>query len=86
MLLDVVKSIAPATSSFRRYLFNSYLPTFFDESSYWHGVTAYAQGITDVLWMADAPEHGYGTFVPLGTLVVGFGLSLAVFSRGEYSE
>lgn len=86
LLLDIVKSIASANSSFRLWLFNSYLPTLFDDSSYWNGVTAYAQGITDVLWMADAPEHGYGIFIPLGTVVVCFGLSLFVFLRGEYSE
>ena len=86
LLLDIVTSVFPTSAVSRLGPVNSFLPTRCDESSVFHGVTAYAQVITGVLWMADAPEHGYGIFIPLGTLVVCFGLSFVVFSRGEYSE
>ena len=51
--LDIVKAIFPRHSSLQLYLFNSYLPTLFDRSSYWHGVKAYAQGITDIVRGSD---------------------------------
>ena len=85
-LLDIAKSILPGSSSARLYLFNYYLPTLFDRSSYLHGVTAYAEGRGDVLWMDEAPEHLYCVVAPLVTAAVAVTVAGLVFSRRDCTE
>ena len=84
--LDIGKSILPGSSPLRLYFFNYYLPTLFDRSSYLHGVTAYAEGRGDVLWMDDAPEHLFALLAPLVTAGVCVGAAALVFSRRDCTE
>ncbi len=84
--LDIGKSILPGSSPLRLYFFNYYLPTLFDRSSYLHGVTAYAEGRGDVLWMDDAPEHLFAVLAPLVTTGVCVGAAALVFSRRDSTE
>ena len=86
ILLDISKSMVPGSSPLRLYFFNSYLPTLFDRSSYLHGATAYAQGIADLLWLPDAPEHVCGVVVPLVTGGVCLLAALWLFTRRDWTE
>jgi hypothetical protein len=85
-VLDIAKSILPGSSPLRLYLFNYYLPTLFDRSSYLHGVTAYAEGRGDVLWMDDAPEHLFALLAPVVTAGVCVVVAALVFSRRDCTE
>jgi ABC-type transport system involved in multi-copper enzyme maturation permease subunit len=86
LLLDIAKSVLPGTSPLRLYFFNYYLPTLFDRSSYLHGVTAYAEGRGDVLWLDDAPEHTFALAVPLVTAGICLTVAGWVFSRRDTTE
>jgi ABC-type transport system involved in multi-copper enzyme maturation permease subunit len=86
LLLDIGKSIFSGTSKATSYLFNSYLPTLFDQTSYLHGVTKLAEGVSDVLWMDQSPQHRLNFVVPCVYTVVLFSLSLVIFSRKDFTE
>lgn len=86
LLLDIGKSILPGSSPLRLYFFNYYLPTLFDRSSYLHGVTAYAEGRGDVLWMDEAPEHAFALVSPLVTAGICLIVSTWIFSRRDCTE
>jgi ABC-type transport system involved in multi-copper enzyme maturation permease subunit len=86
LAIDIGKSIFSGASSGPLYLFNSYLPTLFDRTSYLHGVTALANGIGDVIWSGDSVRHALVMVVPLGYTAVFLGLSLVAFSRTELAD
>jgi ABC-type transport system involved in multi-copper enzyme maturation permease subunit len=86
LAIDIAKSIFSGASSGPLYLFNAYLPTLFDRTSYLHGVTALANGIGDVVWSEDSVRHALVVLVPLGTIAAFLGLALAVFSRTDFAD
>ena len=85
-LLDIGKSILPGNSPLRLYFFNYYLPTLFDRSSFLHGVTGYAEGRGDMLWLDEAPEHTFAVVVPLATVAVCLVAASWFFSRRDCTE
>ena len=84
--LDISKSVFSSASGVVPGLFNSYLPSLFDQTSYLHGVTAMANGIGDVLWSDTGPERHLGLLVPAAYTAVFLLVSLAVFSTRDYAE
>jgi ABC-type transport system involved in multi-copper enzyme maturation permease subunit len=86
LVLDIGKSIVSGASTGPLYLFNAYLPTLFDRTSYLHGATALAGGIGDVIWSGDSIRHTLVVLVPLGYIAALLAASLAVFSRTEFAE
>ena len=86
LLLDIAKSIVSSSSKMTCCLFNSYLPTLFDQTSYLHGVTKLSEGVSDVLWMDGSPQHTLDFAVPCLYAMVFLLLSLAIFSRKDFTE
>jgi ABC-type transport system involved in multi-copper enzyme maturation permease subunit len=86
LFLDVAKSVFSRGAEAPPYLFNAYLPTFFDESSYLHGVTALANGIGDVVWSEDSPRHALVFAVPLACAAGFLAIALVIFQRKEFAE
>lgn len=86
MALDVAKSVFAGREGFTTCLFNSYLPTLFDRTSYLHGVTAMAGGMGDVLWIHGSPRYALQLFVPAITAAALLVLALARFWREEFRE
>lgn len=86
LVLDVTKSVFSGASRVPRFLFNSYLPTLFDRTSYLHGVAQLSNGVSDVLWSDDSPAHRLVWLVSLGYIAAFLGLSLLVFTSRDYAE
>jgi ABC-type transport system involved in multi-copper enzyme maturation permease subunit len=86
LVLDVAKSLFSGASAAPRFLFNSYLPTLFDRTSYLHGVAQLSQGVSDVLWSEDSEAHRLVWIVSLGYAGVLLALSLLVFTARDYAE
>ena len=86
LAIDIAKSIFSGASSGPLYLFNAYLPTLFDRTSYLHGVTALANGIGDVIWSEDSVRHALVVVVPLAYIAVFLAVSLAAFSRTDFAD
>jgi ABC-type transport system involved in multi-copper enzyme maturation permease subunit len=86
MALDVAKSVFAAREGFTMALFNSYLPTLFDRTSYLRGVTAMAGGMGDVLWIQGSPRYALQFVVPAATIAALLGVTLVRFSREEFRE
>ncbi len=86
LCLDIAKSVFSSRSGWVSFLFNSYLPTLFDRTSYLVGVQGMSEGKSDALWPDSSPEHWLVWLVPLATLAVTTGLSLGVFVRRDYAE
>jgi ABC-type transport system involved in multi-copper enzyme maturation permease subunit len=86
LVLDVGKSLFSGASAAPRYLFNSYLPTLFDRTSYLHGVTQLSQGVSDVLWSEDSDAHRLVWLVSLGYAGAFLVLSVLVFTTRDYAE
>lgn len=86
LCLDVAKSVFSGRADWVAWLFTSYLPTLFDQTSYLHGVSAMANGIGDVLWPGTAPQHWLVWIVPAVTTAVCLGISLLSLQRRDYAE
>ena len=86
LVLDVTKSLFSGASSAPQFLFNSYLPTLFDRTSYLHGVTQLSQGVSDVLWSDDSDAHRLVWLVSLGYAGAFLVISVLVFTVRDYAE
>ncbi|MBI4603415.1 MAG: ABC transporter permease subunit [Planctomycetes bacterium] len=86
LCLDIAKSLFSSTSGFVLGLLNAYLPSLFDRTSYLHGVTAMANGIGDVLWADDAPQHLLVLLVPGLYAGCALAAALALFTRRDFTE
>jgi ABC-type transport system involved in multi-copper enzyme maturation permease subunit len=84
--LDITKSVFSSARGVVQSLFNSYLPSLFDQTSYLHGVTAMANGIGDVLWADDSPLHWLVLAVPAAYTAAALAASLVLFSRRGFAE
>jgi ABC-type transport system involved in multi-copper enzyme maturation permease subunit len=86
LVLDFAKSILERSGAISEYLFNSYLPTLFDRTSYLRGAAALADGVGDVIWSADASRHALVIPVSLGTLAFCLAAALAIFHREDIAS
>lgn len=84
--LDVAKSLVPGSSSWSWWLFNSYLPTLFDQSSYLRGVSEMARGIGDVLWAENGPQHSQIWITCGVTTAASLLLAMLLFQRKASAE